>query len=64
MVEPDGGPNTAHSTNPVPFVATVDGVRRARGRHPRRPGADGARTLLGYASPGGMTGVTLLVPAA
>ena len=29
MVDPDGGPNTAHSTNPVPFVATVEaaGVR-------------------------------------
>ena len=27
MLEPDGSPNTAHSTNLVPFIATVDGVR-------------------------------------
>ena len=27
MLEPDGSPNTAHSTNLVPFVATVHGTR-------------------------------------
>ena len=27
MLEPDGSPNTAHSTNLVPFIATVEGVR-------------------------------------
>jgi 2,3-bisphosphoglycerate-independent phosphoglycerate mutase len=60
MLEPDGGPNTAHSTNPVPFVATVDGVRV-------RPGgvlADLAPTclhLLGYAAPPAMTGRDLLL---
>ncbi len=27
MLEPDGSPNTAHSLNLVPFVATVSGVR-------------------------------------
>ena len=26
MLEPDGGVNTAHSTNPVPFIATVPGA--------------------------------------
>ncbi len=26
MLEPDGSPNTAHSTNPVPFIVTVSGV--------------------------------------
>jgi 2,3-bisphosphoglycerate-independent phosphoglycerate mutase len=29
MLEPNGSPNTAHSTNPVPLVATVAGVRLA-----------------------------------
>ena len=24
MLEPDGSPNTAHSTNPVPLIVTVD----------------------------------------
>jgi len=62
MVEPDGGPNTAHSTNPVPFVATVDGVAV-------RPGgvlADIAPTilaLLGVPAPPEMTGRGLLVTA-
>ena len=41
MLEPDGSPNTAHSTNPVPFIVTVDGVS-LDGRPPRRRRADGA----------------------
>jgi len=62
MLEPDGSPNTAHSTNPVPFVATVPGVRV-------RPGgglADIAPTvlaLLGLPQPAEMTGRCLLEPA-
>jgi 2,3-bisphosphoglycerate-independent phosphoglycerate mutase len=31
MLEPDGSPNTAHSTNPVPLVVTVDGLTLAGG---------------------------------
>jgi 2,3-bisphosphoglycerate-independent phosphoglycerate mutase len=31
MLEPDGSPNTAHSTNPVPLVVTVDGLTLAEG---------------------------------
>ena len=58
MLEPDGSPNTAHSTNLVPFVATVDGVRvREGGRL-----CDLAPTvlaLLGLAQPPEMTGVPL-----
>ena len=26
MLEPDGSPNTAHTTNPVPLIVTVDGI--------------------------------------
>ncbi len=62
MVEPDGGPNTAHSTNPVPFVATVDGV----GVRPGGVLADIAPTvlgLLGVPAPVEMTGRGLLVAA-
>jgi 2,3-bisphosphoglycerate-independent phosphoglycerate mutase len=62
LLEPDGSPNTAHSTNPVPFVAAVPAVNV-------RPGgvlADLAPTalhLLGIAPPAEMTGRDLLVAA-
>jgi 2,3-bisphosphoglycerate-independent phosphoglycerate mutase len=57
MREPDGSPNTAHSTNPVPFICTVEGLSL-------HPGilADVAPTaldLLGIPQPEGMTGATL-----
>jgi 2,3-bisphosphoglycerate-independent phosphoglycerate mutase len=62
MLEPDGSPNTAHSTNLVPFVATVQGMRvREGGRL-----CDLAPTvleLLGVEQPPEMIGVTLLEPA-
>ena len=60
MVEPDGGPNTAHSTNPVPFIATVDGVAVREGGIL----ADLAPTvlhLLGLPAASEMTGRDLLV---
>ncbi len=31
MLEPDGSPNTAHSTNPVPFIVTVKGIELDEG---------------------------------
>ena len=61
MLEPDGSPNTAHSLNLVPFVATVPGVQV-------RPGgrlSDLAPTvlaLLGRPAPPEMTGRPLLEP--
>jgi 2,3-bisphosphoglycerate-independent phosphoglycerate mutase len=58
MLEPDGSPNTAHSTNPVPFVVTVEGVTVADGRL-----ADVAPTvlaLLGIDKPAAMTGRSLV----
>jgi 2,3-bisphosphoglycerate-independent phosphoglycerate mutase len=62
MLEPDGSPNTAHSTNLVPFVATVPGVRvREEGRL-----CDLAPTvlrLIGVEQPPEMTGGDLLEPA-
>ncbi len=62
MLEPDGSPNTAHSTNLVPFIATAAGIRaRAGGRL-----CDLAPTvlaLLGIAQPREMTGAVLLEPA-
>ena len=58
MLEPDGSPNTAHSTNPVPFIVTVNGVAVEGGRL-----ADVAPTvlkLLGIEQPEAMTGRALV----
>jgi 2,3-bisphosphoglycerate-independent phosphoglycerate mutase len=63
MLHPDGGVDTAHSTNPVPFIATAPAPVAVR------PGgilADIAPTvlhLLGIEQPPEMTGRDLLVPA-
>ena len=58
MLEPDGSPNTAHSTNPVPVIVTDVGVEL------RESGilADVAPTaldLLGIPQPEAMTGHSL-----
>jgi 2,3-bisphosphoglycerate-independent phosphoglycerate mutase len=59
MLNPDGSPNTAHTTNPVPFIATRDGLKL-------RPGgrlADVAPTvlaLLGVGQPEVMNGTSLI----
>ncbi|MFN8114029.1 MAG: 2,3-bisphosphoglycerate-independent phosphoglycerate mutase [Solirubrobacterales bacterium] len=57
MLEPDGSPNTAHTTNPVPVIVTVHGVSLHEGIL-----ADVSPTaldLLGIDKPGGMTGTSL-----
>ena len=59
MLEPDGSPHTAHTTNPVPLVVTLAGA------HLREGGklGDLAPTvlgLLGLAPPPEMTGLNLL----
>jgi 2,3-bisphosphoglycerate-independent phosphoglycerate mutase len=59
MLEPDGSPNTAHSTNPVPLVVTLDGIELREGGIL----ADVAPTvleLLGLDQPGEMTGRSLI----
>jgi 2,3-bisphosphoglycerate-independent phosphoglycerate mutase len=63
MLEPDGSPNTAHSTNPVPLLVTVEGIDLADGGVL----ADVAPTvlgLLGIEAPGGMSGRSLVVSRA
>jgi 2,3-bisphosphoglycerate-independent phosphoglycerate mutase len=59
MLEPDGSPHTAHTTNPVPLIAVgYAGPLREGGRL-----ADIAPTvleLLGLAQPGEMDGRSLL----
>jgi 2,3-bisphosphoglycerate-independent phosphoglycerate mutase len=59
MLEPDGSPHTAHTTNPVPLIVTVPGVELREGGIL----ADVAPTvleLLGIAQPASMSGKSLL----
>jgi 2,3-bisphosphoglycerate-independent phosphoglycerate mutase len=58
MLEPDGSPNTAHSTNPVPFIVTVEGLGLADGR--LADVAPTALALLGIDQPAAMTGRSLV----
>ncbi len=61
-LNPDGSPNTAHTTNPVPLIVTEDGTQLA----PEGTLADVAPTvlaLLGIEQPAVMTGHSLLIPA-
>jgi 2,3-bisphosphoglycerate-independent phosphoglycerate mutase len=60
MLEPDGSPMTAHTTNPVPFILCGAGSELRRGGRL----ADIAPTILdvlGLAQPQEMTGKTLIV---
>jgi 2,3-bisphosphoglycerate-independent phosphoglycerate mutase len=59
MLEPDGSPNTAHSTNPVPLVVTVTGLELADGGI-LADVAPTALLLLGIEQPQEMTGRALI----
>ena len=59
MLEPDGSPNTAHSTNPVPFIVTAQGVDLDDGGI-LADVAPTALALLGIDQPAEMTGRSLL----
>jgi 2,3-bisphosphoglycerate-independent phosphoglycerate mutase len=59
MLEPDGSPNTAHTTNPVPFVATVDGIELDSGGI-LADVSPTALAILGIEQPAGMTGRSLV----
>ena len=62
MLEPDGSPNTAHSLNPVPLIATVLGIRLREGGI-LADVAPTALQMLGIEQPPAMTGHTLTLPA-
>ncbi|HEY7150421.1 MAG TPA: 2,3-bisphosphoglycerate-independent phosphoglycerate mutase [Solirubrobacterales bacterium] len=59
MLEPDGSPNTAHSTNPVPLIATVEGLSLGQGGI-LADVAPTALALLGIEQPPEMTGRSLI----
>jgi 2,3-bisphosphoglycerate-independent phosphoglycerate mutase len=59
MLEPDGSPDTAHSTNPVPLIVTVEGVR-LRGEGILADVAPTALDLLGIPPPKAMNRRSLL----
>jgi 2,3-bisphosphoglycerate-independent phosphoglycerate mutase len=59
MLERDGSPNTAHSTNPVPLIVTVDGLALA-GEGILADVVPTALELLGIPQPEAMTGRSLL----
>ena len=59
MLEPDGSPNTAHSTNPVPLIVTVTGPSIARAGI-LADVAPTALALLGIEQPSEMTGRSLI----
>ena len=58
MLEPDGSPNTAHSTNPVPLIATAEGISLGDGGI-LADVAPTALDLLGIPQPEVMTGSSL-----
>ena len=59
MLEPDGSPNTAHSTNPVPLIVTDTGVKLRDGGI-LADVAPTALDLLGIDQPAAMTGSSLV----
>ena len=61
MLEPDGSPNTAHSTNPVPLVVTVEGAA-LDGPGILADVAPTALAMLGIEQTAAMTGRSLLAP--
>jgi 2,3-bisphosphoglycerate-independent phosphoglycerate mutase len=59
MLEPDGSPATAHSTNPVPLIATVPGIELAAAGI-LADVTPTALALLGIEQPAAMTGRSLV----
>ena len=64
MIDPlTGGPHTAHTTNPVPFVIVGDDAP-LRGGGALRDVGPTALAMLGVEAPAEMTGRDLRVPQA
>ncbi|HBT48260.1 MAG TPA: 2,3-bisphosphoglycerate-independent phosphoglycerate mutase [Peptococcaceae bacterium] len=62
MLDPDGEPHTAHTSNPVPFILVHEGYRQARlAEGSLQDVAPTVLTLLGLARPEAMTGRNLIL---
>ena len=61
MLEPDGSPHTAHTTNPVPLVVTLAGAHLRDGGKLGDLAPDGARRCWASPPPPEMTGQNLLL---
>jgi 2,3-bisphosphoglycerate-independent phosphoglycerate mutase len=61
MLEPDGSPNTAHTSNPVPLIVTLDGVRLLQGEGILADVAPTVLALLGIPQPEEMSGRSLIL---
>ncbi len=61
MLQPDGSPNTAHTSNPVPLIVTLDGVRLLRGEGILADVAPTVLALLAIPQPDEMSGRSLIL---
>ncbi|MGA2164050.1 MAG: 2,3-bisphosphoglycerate-independent phosphoglycerate mutase [Solirubrobacteraceae bacterium] len=61
MLEPDGSPNTAHTSNPVPLILTLGGVRLLQGEGILADVAPTVLALLGIPQPEEMSGRSLIL---
>ncbi len=60
MLEPDGSPNTAHTSNPVPLIVTVPGLELRQREGVLADVAPTVLELLGVAQPEEMSGSSLI----
>ncbi len=60
MLEPDGSPNTAHTSNPVPLIVTVPGLELRQHEGILADVAPTVLELLGVEQPEGMSGSSLI----
>jgi 2,3-bisphosphoglycerate-independent phosphoglycerate mutase len=61
MLEPDGSPNTAHTSNPVPLIVTLPGVRLLEHEGILADVAPTVLGLLGISQPEEMSGRSLIL---
>jgi 2,3-bisphosphoglycerate-independent phosphoglycerate mutase len=61
MLQPDGSPNTAHTSNPVPLIVTLHGVRLLQGEGILADVAPTVLALLGIPQPEEMSGRSLIL---
>ncbi len=61
MLEPDGSPNTAHTSNPVPLILTLGGVQLLQGEGILADVAPTVLALLGIPQPEEMSGRSLIL---